>query len=299
MNNKLLTIFAICAVVVVMFLLWNNNKASRSVEVTKVIETEDEFYEVVAQNILLYKNHMKLRLNFPLENPDMYRIMATAFSKDMIAGSMLGGGGYNSQYGSDGTWHVELDLIGEGSPTKAARIKKRVEKLANSVRDLPDDYSKIKAVHDYLVLSNTYVYGQYGAYTALYHGKTSCTGYAFSFGLLMSELDIPVSVEIGGSHAWNRVYVDGEWYNMDVTWDDGLGGKDSIMYDFFLKSDRDWRDHQHGGATATTSMEVTGPTAAEYYSMFPNYIGGNAIIVVAVFLAAFGAVLFIQKKSRY
>lgn len=46
------------------------------------------------------------------------------------------------------------------------------------------------------------------------------------------------------SHAWNQVCIDGEWYNVDVTWDDPLMNGEVItdgsnmIYDYFLVPDR-------------------------------------------------------------
>lgn len=47
-------------------------------------------------------------------------------------------------------------------------------------------------------------------------------------------------------HAWNKVRIDGHWYNLDITEDMGLtGGKKPIRYDYFNLSDADiLKDHQ-------------------------------------------------------
>ena len=47
------------------------------------------------------------------------------------------------------------------------------------------------------------------------------------------------------NHMWNAVKLDGEWYNLDITWDDlGQGGKN---YDYFLKSDSSFTEHTRTG----------------------------------------------------
>ena len=41
-------------------------------------------------------------------------------------------------------------------------------------------------------------------------------------------------------HMWNKVQLDGEWYNVDCTWDDPMGVEPgSVRYDYFLVSDKD------------------------------------------------------------
>ena len=57
-------------------------------------------------------------------------------------------------------------------------------------------------------------------------GKGICLGYASTFQLFMDLLGIQcITVEgtaHGGTsdHAWNQVCLDGDWYCVDVTWDD-------------------------------------------------------------------------------
>ncbi len=96
---------------------------------------------------------------------------------------------------------------------------------------LDNDMDKIKYVHDYLCLSIEYDYdafnsGNYGgklqtAYSAIVEYKTVCAGYARAFAYYMQQLRIPCVVVSGSGHAWNFIEVNGDYYQMDVTWDDG------------------------------------------------------------------------------
>lgn len=64
----------------------------------------------------------------------------------------------------------------------------------------------------------------YHAYGALMNGKAVCQGYAYAFKLLCDRAQIPCWIVTGtyGSepHAWNYVWLDGNYYLVDVTWDD-------------------------------------------------------------------------------
>ena len=75
----------------------------------------------------------------------------------------------------------------------------------------------------------------YGALVADSEGRPNyavCSGYSFAFEYLMHEAGIPCGVISGqarrlddsndapGDHGWNAVYIDGKWYETDVTWDD-------------------------------------------------------------------------------
>ena len=79
----------------------------------------------------------------------------------------------------------------------------------------------------------------YTAYGALVNKKALCEGYAKAMKLLLAEFNIQcitVTGMAGGeSHMWNNVLLDGEWYNLDVTWDDTKGGK--ISHEYFNTTD--------------------------------------------------------------
>lgn len=53
--------------------------------------------------------------------------------------------------------------------------------------------------------------------------NVNCVGYADTIYTLCRLLDIPVAAIAGNNHAWNIVYVDGQWYFADGTYDDPIG----------------------------------------------------------------------------
>ena len=98
------------------------------------------------------------------------------------------------------------------------------------------------AVHDWMVDYMSYdtaTLENYGGvpdpdndnpYGALINGNGICEGYTRSFQLLMDLAGIECISVYGnsdngveyGEHAWNQVCFDGDWYIVDVTWDDPL-----------------------------------------------------------------------------
>ncbi len=64
----------------------------------------------------------------------------------------------------------------------------------------------------------------YTVYGALVNGKALCEGYSRAMQLLLSKfgiLAIPAVGEGDGEgHMWNKVRIDGLWYNLDATWND-------------------------------------------------------------------------------
>ncbi|MCR4954288.1 MAG: hypothetical protein K6A43_09460 [Treponema sp.] len=92
---------------------------------------------------------------------------------------------------------------------------------------LPDEMSKIKYIHDYICLSTEYDHesvdsGNDGgklqtAYSCAVDYKAICAGYASLFAYYMQNLGIPCVRISSGSHAWNLLKVNGNYYQMDVT----------------------------------------------------------------------------------
>ena len=109
------------------------------------------------------------------------------------------------------------------------------------------DYEKEKITHDMLIGQVKYDLNapmNQSAYSALVYGRSVCAGYARAFQHILQQLKIPcyyVTGYAGQNHAWNIVKLDdGEYYNVDSTWDD----TDPNTYDYFNRSDADYaKDH--------------------------------------------------------
>lgn len=111
--------------------------------------------------------------------------------------------------------------------------------LLEHAQTLPNDYEKERFIHDSILNLASYnirAEMNQSAYSALAVRQSVCAGYARAFQYLLQQLGIPAyycTGYAGENHAWNIVELDGEYYNVDTTWDDtGLG-----TYDYFNKSD--------------------------------------------------------------
>ncbi|MBE5039636.1 transglutaminase domain-containing protein [Ructibacterium gallinarum] len=120
------------------------------------------------------------------------------------------------------------------------------------VSDGMSSYDKVKAFHDYLIRFNSYEdtgERSHMAAGALIDGSAVCEGYSEAFQLLCYLGGIEcrlISGTAGGQeHAWNKVNIDGTWYNVDVTWDDPVSIMPMLLYDYFLIGDDTLaQDHQ-------------------------------------------------------
>ncbi len=133
---------------------------------------------------------------------------------------------------------------------------KELDDAANKVVKLAkehssDGYEQIVFVHDYLIENAIYdhdgldEYEEYNhnpeceyifsAYGCLVNQKTVCSGYAKAFQLILRKLGYDCTYVVGsagGAHGWNCVYLDGEGYYVDVTWDDYNFEKEIPMYNY-------------------------------------------------------------------
>ncbi len=153
--------------------------------------------------------------------------------------------------------------------------KQNFEKVANNVLqdavNLYDDYEKVKYIHDHLVKTIGYVnnapYNQ-STYSGVVLNKTVCAGYAKAFQYYMIRLGIPcayVSGTTDESHAWNIVKINGEYYNIDVTWDDPVGNPQNIIYyNYFNLTDKEISvDHKR--SAVSQKLPKCTATADNYY----------------------------------
>ena len=148
------------------------------------------------------------------------------------------------------------------------------------------DYEKIREVHNWMVDNIEYDVDleadePYSISGALTEGKAVCEGYARGFKYIMDELNIPCVLVSGTgtnsageteSHAWNYVQLNGNWYAVDVTWDDpiviGNGYvSNETRYTHFLKgSNTFFSSHEEDGYLSPNSMKFTFPdlSAVDY-----------------------------------
>lgn len=99
------------------------------------------------------------------------------------------------------------------------------------------DIQKLLWINDYICDNFRYdIGGMYStAYDMLRHKQGICKGYVTLCNLLAKKCGIQISYcySTDLAHIWNLVKIDGEWYNLDVTWNDNY----SSRYEFFLLSE--------------------------------------------------------------
>jgi transglutaminase-like putative cysteine protease len=137
---------------------------------------------------------------------------------------------------------------------------------------LNSDIDKVKFIHDLLINICSYESNEYDqtAYSVIVMGKSVCAGYSRAFQYYMQRLGIPCALLIGdagGPHAWNLVKINGEYYAMDVTWDDPLGARpNSYSYTYFNISDAQFK-----GERIRDAISKILPAAYGIRYSYPSY----------------------------
>ncbi|MHB1152233.1 MAG: DUF4358 domain-containing protein [Eubacteriales bacterium] len=103
-------------------------------------------------------------------------------------------------------------------------------------------------------------------YGVIIQKKAVCYGYTAAFQLFMDMLDIEcisvkgISQNTGGEHAWNMVRINGEWYCVDVTWNDYFGEDKTIAkkHRYFNVTSQYMRDTKHQWDESKTPIADAG-----------------------------------------
>lgn len=162
------------------------------------------------------------------------------------------------------------------SADQEKELDAKVDEVIKSLDlDGKSDYEKLIAVHDWLCdnveydssdgkdLSRT-------AYDAIVNGKAVCQGYSNALYRLLLEAGVDNRIIFGDGvdngvtmpHTWNIVDLYGDYYNVDVTWDDSTRSRD-----YFVQPAGEFdKSHVAGDEYAKNFFTEEYPVAKEDFS---------------------------------
>ena len=135
----------------------------------------------------------------------------------------------------DGNYLVLYSKYSAGRITEMFdEINQAIIPILSRIPDEASELTRETIIHDAIIDSTSYDFeaaeadnsalDAFNVYGALVGHKAVCTGYAGSVKLLLNLVGIECRTAVGMSknagHMWNQVRIDGEWYNLDATWDD-------------------------------------------------------------------------------
>lgn len=229
---------------------------------------------------------------FYMDHPDLfyidvYKLYLSAGMKNGKYVAYVGTGNADNYY-TDYT----VNNATEVAQVKTAYETEIQKAVAAAKINNADVVTQIKNVNNYIMSKTSYDYGAYEdamsgkvtyngyvntAYGALVEGKAMCGGYARAFKAVMDRLDIPCVLIQGSAysgkgvvsdstseelkagfvaHMWNAVEVDGMWYGVDVTYNDGANNPEKYMLvgDEYLS-----QSHIADGVISSSGFELKYP----------------------------------------
>lgn len=168
------------------------------------------------------------------DNPQLYNLdkkYSYSFSNDDVTGAKK-------------VIAIKLSYVMSADEYAAARAE--VDTWAEGVVSLTDssfsDLDYALFFHDYLAANYEYdsTYTSRSVYSFIKSGRGVCQAYTYAYATLLRRVGIETSFASSKemNHVWNLVKLDGEWYHVDVTWDDPTGGAPGLAgHGYFLLSD--------------------------------------------------------------
>ncbi len=151
-----------------------------------------------------------------------------------------------------------------------------VDACLAKLSDSMSDFEKALILHDEIAVYGKYAYNPTADYIMI-EGLGQCSSYAGAYSYLLSLVGIDSEIVESDSinHAWNKVCLDGSYYNVDLTWDDSTTYRtqdengnytyyDNLghaFHNYFLKSDYTFQNDQylrkHTGYTSLFESPAT------------------------------------------
>ena len=217
---------------------------------------------------------------------------------------MFGGGGYWSTMGGKNIiLHIDYNANDPASRAARMEFEDRAARIVEEAGKQPTDYEKLKYIHDWIADNTEYLdddtIGNIGtANGPIIDGVAVCAGYALAFQYLARSLGFDCIYVIGlgnkGAtvrHGWNMVKLDGEWYNVDVTWDDG----NRVKYTYFLKGEETFTV---SGTAHIPDSDFTYPKAHRDYDPPKSMFSVGLIVPCVLACGVFAVFIFRSYRNR-
>ncbi|ABK61404.1 transglutaminase domain-containing protein [Clostridium novyi] len=248
--------------------------ATTNVKENDGVKSKEEFYDKVKSALENFETNVTIKIadynnkdyNLNIFNKVILEHPEIDYGYKGVSGNIYGY--YNTP---EKTMNVNISYrqTKEVMQMEKQAVKAKVQKIIGEViKPGMTDVQKELALHDYVVKNADYNVANYrsgvvtaedhNAYGVLVKNTGVCESYAKAMYELLNAVGIECKYVTGhgnrGGHAWNMVKLDGQWYNLDATWDDpisdrNLGGNAlvPISHKYFNVPDSIFnRDHARG-----------------------------------------------------
>lgn len=156
----------------------------------------------------------------------------------------------NIDFSIDNLGKIKMIIYKNYTEEQITEINNIVDKfIKNNIYAALNDREKIRRFHDFLIENsiydenykldmnkNSYPYHPYNAYGPLIEGLGICSGYSEAMAIFLDKIGVKNYRIASDEHIWNYIYLESNWYHLDLTWDDPVtsNGQQVILNDFFL-----------------------------------------------------------------
>lgn len=240
--------------------IWNplNIKASMNdIKDGTIVNSYTEFVQIIDKASKTLQPSINLVINnFDAKQYKLTDLNVKGIESIHFKGETINGVAYiNSSITYNQGFKIEQSMsnslaLSRLSQEDKATIEKAKQILKTIIKDKMTDYEKELAIHDYLIsnyeydydnyINNTIPQSSYTIYGLFTQGKGVCQAFTEATKLLLNMVGIECEIVEGNErHEWNIVKLDGEYYMLDVTWDNpysdekGKNKSTGISYDYF------------------------------------------------------------------
>ena len=138
----------------------------------------------------------------------------------------------------------------EAAEKMQKQMEREADRIISSLSSTQNEAQKLLMIHDRICAGCRYekTLNSDNAYGCLIEGAAQCEGYAMAFlyvarraGLEM--MCVPGKTDKGEAHIWNIAKIGGNYYNMDITWDDDDTYEGETAHVCFAVPDDAFEDH--------------------------------------------------------
>ena len=147
----------------------------------------------------------------------------------------------------DSLGRVSIRIMKTYKENEIQEIEKKVDELYSQlVNPASSIENNIMSIHDYIINNSKYDsdrsdnniinYKSNIAYGPLFEGYAICGGYTDLMELFLEKMNVKSFKISSDDHVWNAVFINNNWYHLDLTWDDPVSkdGKDYLEHNYFL-----------------------------------------------------------------
>lgn len=184
---------------------------------------------------------------------------------------------YTDNNGKITRYYLKVTYIYSSAVVKRMKsyLTGKIKEIKNYYLDnVSGDLEKEYIIHDYLLENCTYdtsttvSASSHTSYGALLSGKAVCDGYAKAAKLLFNECNIDAGIVTSDSmnHAWNYLKMNGDYYFLDVTWDDPVPETFISQYGYFNRNTKEMISGAHSWVTENYPVSTS-----TVFSFLRNY----------------------------